>query len=148
MEVYIDYAYYTGNYGGSAIPEADFPRLARLASLYLDSITLNRAARWPDRDLIQTAACALAEQYQIIDTATAAASAALITTKEGGGTEVQSESVGKWSQSYRSGGDSASKSLSAAAAVRDTLLETAELYLGASGIMKARGATCDCYRTL
>lgn len=148
MEVYTDYQYYTSVYGGSAIAEADFPRLARLACLYLDTVTLGRAARWPDRDLIETAACALAEQYQIIDTAAAAASAALIREKESGGAEAQSESVGKWSVSYRSGGDSAAKALTAAASAKNSLMETAELYLGASGLMKARGASCDCYRIL
>ena len=39
---YADYAYYTDSYGGKAIKQEDFPRLAAKASAYLDNITFGR----------------------------------------------------------------------------------------------------------
>ena len=41
--IYADYAYYTDIYGGKAVSQEDFLRLAAEASAYLDRVTLGRA---------------------------------------------------------------------------------------------------------
>lgn len=41
---YADYAYYTDSYGGKAVSQEDFLRLAAKASAYLDNLTFGRAA--------------------------------------------------------------------------------------------------------
>ena len=50
---YADYAYYTDNYGGRAVTQEDFPRLAAKASAYLDNITFGRAAENADDERLK-----------------------------------------------------------------------------------------------
>src|SRR5699024_6955276 len=109
------YEYYTTTYLGTAIDEANFPRLALRASTFLDYYTQGRAAQNPDLDVLKMACCAVAEQYQSIDLASKAALNALQNSANvGEGGELQSQSVGSWSKTYRSGGESAQQSLSSA----------------------------------
>ena len=127
---YADYRYYITTYLGTAIQEADFPRLSLRASSFLDYYTQGRAARNDGLDALKMACCAIAEQYQAIDAAQALAQKALSAsvTSEG---ELQSQSVGSWSKTYRSGGDSAQQALGA----------IAQQYLGATGLLY-RGRGC------
>lgn len=141
---YADYAYYTGTYLGTAITEQDFPKLSLRASSFLDYYTQGKAAHNADLDALKMACCALAEQYQSIETAQALAqkslSASLSSSTSG---ELQSQTVGSWSKSYRSGGDSAQHALSSVASAKNALTTIAQEYLGATGLLyRGRGCTC------
>ena len=139
---YADYEYYTAAYLGTAIQMADFPRLSLRASSFLDYYTQGRAARNAGLDALKMACCAVAEQYQAIDAAQALAQKALSASVKSDG-ELQSQSVGSWSKTYRSGGDSAQQALSSAQAARASLGAIAQQYLGASGLLY-RGRGCGC----
>lgn len=87
MTTYTDYAYYAGTFLGTAITEADFPRLALRASAVIDQITFNRAASdTTNTTAIKNAACAVAEELQAEDRA--------------GADGIQSESQGRYSVTY------------------------------------------------
>lgn len=141
---YADYEYYTTTYLGTAIDEANFPRLALRASTFLDYYTQGRAAQNPDLDALKMACCAVAEQYQSIDLARKAALNALQNSANvGEGGELQSQSVGSWSKTYRSGGESAQQALSSAQTAKVSLAAVAQQYLGATGLLY-RGRGCCC----
>ena len=60
--VYADYTYYQDEYHGTAIDEADFLRLSRQASAYLDSLTYGKIhGVWQTDTRVKDACCALAE---------------------------------------------------------------------------------------
>lgn len=139
---YADYTYYTNTYLGTAIQETDFPRLSLRASSFLDYYTQGRAAQNADLDALKMACCAIAEQYQAINAAQALAQKALSASLDSGG-ELQSQSVGSWSKTYRSGGDSAQQALSSAQAAQASLAAIAQQYLGATGLLY-RGRGCGC----
>lgn len=138
--IYADYGYYTDTYMGSAIAEADYPRMAARAGRYLDYITQGRAERNADLEAIKMCACALAENYQSIE---AAEKLSLRSLQAGTAdtAEVQSETVGSWSRSYRSGGDSAQSASNAAQTARSSMLDTARMYLSNTGLLY-RGRRC------
>jgi len=136
---YADYDYYRNEYFGQTIGEADFPRLALHASQYIDYITQSRAR--DSMEPVKMCCCALAEQYQAIETAQALAHKSLA-AGAGDGAEVQSETVGSWSRSYRSGGDSAQSAVQAAEAARSVLLDTARRYLTNTGLLYRGGRRC------
>lgn len=139
---YADFEYYSTVYLGAAIQEADFPRLALRASSYLDYYTQGRAAQSADLDALKMACCAIAEQYQYIDAAKTLAQKSLTVSMESGG-ELQSQTVGSWSKTYRSGGDSAQQALSSAQAAQASLAAIAQQYLGITGLLY-RGRGCSC----
>lgn len=141
---YADYEYYTAAYLGTAIQMADFPRLSLRASSFLDYYTQGRAAQNKELDAVKMACCAVAEQYQSIDLAQQAALNALKNSSNAGETgELQSQSVGSWSKTYRSGGDSAQQALSSAQAAQASLTAIAQQYLGTTGLLY-RGRGCSC----
>lgn len=141
---YADYAYYTTAYLGTTIGEADFPRLSLRASSYLDYYTQGRAGENPDLDALKMACCAVAEQMQLADiaqeTATKSLSASLYSAGPG---ELQSQSVGSWSKTYRSGGESAQQALTAAQTAKAALASAANQYLAGTGLLY-RGGACKC----
>ena len=137
---YADYEYYTTTYLGTAITEADFPRLSLRASSFLDYYTQGRAAQNSELDALKMACCAIAEQYQSIDAAQALAQKALSASMGSSG-ELQSQSVGSWSKTYRSGGDSAQQALASAQAARASLAAIAQQYLATTGLLY-RGRGC------
>lgn len=67
MAAYADFEYYSGTFGGSAIPEAEFGRYALRASREVDKITLYRiqnppgADSYPVDNKVKDAVCAVAE---------------------------------------------------------------------------------------
>lgn len=134
---YADYAYYINTYMGS-VSEADFARLVVRAGSYLDYITTGKAAANADLDAVKMACCALVDVYQITERARAAAASALSTAQ---GAELQSQTVGSWSKTYRSGTESAANALSAAASEDQTLYNTAARYLLPTGLLY-RGRGC------
>ena len=139
--VYADFEFYTIKYMGSSINEMDFPRLSLRASSFLDYYTLGRASQNPDLEALKMACCALAEQYQIIEQAQVLENKNLAAAMKSDGGEVQSESVGSWSKSYRSGGDSAGAAASVAANAQASLSAVARQYLSGTGLLY-RGRRC------
>jgi len=62
---YADYTYYSTEFLGNVIAEADFPRLALRASAQIDRITFARSATDVDNTTaIKNAMCAVAEEIQ------------------------------------------------------------------------------------
>lgn len=141
---YADYDFYKITYLGTAIQEADFPRLSLRASAFLDYYTQGRAALNAGLDALKMACCAVAEQYQHIDTAQALAQKSLSASLESGETgELQSQTVGSWSKTYRSGGDSAQQALSSVQTAKASLSSIAQQYLAGTGLLY-RGRGCYC----
>lgn len=141
---YADYGYYITTYLGTVIQEADFPRIALRASSFLDYYTQGRAAPNQDMDALKMACCAVAEQYQSIDLARQAALNALKnSTNAGAAGELQSQSVGSWSKTYRGGGESAQQATTAAQAAQASLASVAAQYLSSTGLLY-RGRGCGC----
>ena len=141
---YADYEYYKDTYLGTAIQEADFPRLALRASSFLDYYTQGRAGQNQDVNAVKMACCAVAEQYQSIDLARQAALHALQNSANAGEAgELQSQSVGSWSKTYRSGGESAQQATTAAQAAQASLASVAAQYLSSTGLLY-RGRGCGC----
>ncbi len=132
---YADYEYYTTTYLGTAIQEADFPRLSLRASSFLDYYTQGRAAHNANLDTIKMACCAVAEQYQTIDTARALAQKSLSASLSAESGELQSQSVGSWSKTYRSAGDSATQATASASAAQASLAAAANQYLAGTGLL-------------
>ena len=117
MAVYADYTFYTEQFGGTAIAQLDFNRLARQASARIDELTFERAAAIISADSdenlierIQLATCALAEELQ---------------AQQNGGV-ISSERVGSYAVTY---------AVSAAMSNQVRLSATARVYLGSSGLM-------------
>lgn len=138
--VYADFEFYTNEYFGQSITEDDFPRLSLRGSQYIDYITQGRAANRSDLDAIRMCCCALAEKYQSIEAAESLSLGSLTANKDGA--EVQSESVGSWSKSYRSGGDSALSAANVAESSKQGLYMTAQQYLSATGLLYRGGRCC------
>lgn len=132
---YATFDYYKEVYMGTAINDVDFPRLSLRASAFLDYYTQGRAEKNADLDALKMACCAIAEQQQIIDKARELAQKSLSAGVESGGAEIQSESVGSWSRTYRSGGDSAGAVASVAADARASLATVAREYLAGTGLL-------------
>lgn len=125
---YAEQSYYETQYLGNLIPAEDFPRLAQRASDYLDYITMGRAQKAGELPALQKACCALAEQYLAVERSTARSAA-----QEG---EVASETVGPWSRTYRSAGETSRE-------IEAQLRQTAALYLAGTGLMsRAMGRGC------
>jgi hypothetical protein len=114
MAAYADYSYYSTTYLGTAIPEADFPRLALQSSNFINQVTFGRAASVTDEasmDQIKMACCAVAEAMQL----------------ELQGGPVVSESNDGWSRSYAQPQNTKTG--------RQRLYDTALLYLGQTDLM-------------
>lgn len=137
--IYADFDYYANEYFGRTIQETEFPRMALRASQYIDYITMGKAR--DSMEPVKMCCCALAEQFQAIETAQELAQKSL-SAGAADGAEVQSETVGSWSRSYRSGGDSAQSAAHAAEAGRSVLLDTARQYLANTGLLYRGGRCC------
>lgn len=140
---YADYEYYKNTYLGTAIPDSDFPRLALRASTFLDYYTQGRAAQNAGLDAVKMACCAVAEQYRSIDTAQALAQKSLSSALSQEGVELKSQSVGSWSKTYQSGGESAAQAAASATSARSGLADAANMYLSGTGLL-CRGRGCVC----
>jgi hypothetical protein len=139
---YADFEYYANTYLGTAIEYNDFSRLSLRASAFLDYYTQGRAAKNAELDALKMCCCAIAEQYQYIDTAKALAQKSITSSLENNG-ELQSQTVGSWSKTYRSGGDSAQQALSSVQAAQSALTAIAQQYLAGTGLLY-RGRGCCC----
>lgn len=136
---YADFKYYTDTYLGNAIEEIDFTRLALRASSFLDYYTRGKAEKNPELDALKMACCALAEQYQTIDTAQSLAQKILSYSMESNGPEAASETIGSWSKSYRSGGESAAFAAASVESYKQSLANIAMQYLAGTGLLYRGG---------
>lgn len=131
--MYANYTFYTEKYLGSALTEEEFARAATRASSFIDYYTMNKAATYNDvNDVLAMCCCALAEQYKIIENAQAQSMSG----------ELQSQTVGAWSKTYKSGTDTA-------ADARKALSDIAMDYLAGTGLLYRGGkrcvsSCCDC----
>lgn len=139
---YANYEYYTSTYLGTAIKEDDFPRLSMRASSFLDYYTQGMAAQNVNLDALKMACCAIAEQYQSIEAAQSLAQKSLTASLETDG-ELQSQTVGSWSKTYRSGGETAQQAAVAAQTAQASLSAAAMQYLAGTGLLY-RGRGCGC----
>ncbi len=139
---YADYYYYMMTYFGTAIPQDAFDRLAARASAYIDYYTQGRAAAAADTPAVKMACCALAEQYLAIDSAQAALASA-VSKPDSSNAEVQSETVGSWSRTYKTSSESAASLVAAGKEARAQLAEIARQYLAQTGMLYRGGR---CYR--
>jgi len=139
--MYADYDFYTGTFYGTAINEADFPRLASRASDFLDYYTLDKAAGVTDADTVTKlakACCAIAEQMQLDDNARALILKAQ--TEEQAGKGIKSESVGAWSATYTTASDyTGADAKSAQAASSGLYAALAMRYLATTGLLYRGG---------
>ena len=142
--VYADYGYYTGTYLGTLVCNDKFPRLAVRASSFLDYYTSGKAQKNADLDAVKMACCALVDQYAMIDAAQAAA-VKNITAAADGAAAVKSETVGSYSRTLATGGETALSALTTAESIRKTLAETAAEYLAHTGLLyRGRGCGGKC----
>lgn len=142
---YASYDFYASEYAGTLIDSADFDRLALRASSYIDYITMGRAAKSDATRALQMACCAIAEEYQQVESAQQLAQRSLTFTYEGA--ETQSQTVGNWTRTFRSGGESALSASSAMQDAKANLYNLAVQYLAPTGLLY-RGRGRQCFRTL
>lgn len=106
--------YYSGAYGGT-MPEADFKRLSRQSSAYLDGVTFGRIGSGLSGEIVEKvkdACCAVADAYLL--------------NEQGGG--VAAETNDGLSVTYVAG-------ISNAKTEGQRLREAASLYLGNTGLL-------------
>lgn len=106
--IYADYGYYRFEYLGERLTEERFERFSRMASVYLDRITFDRAQKAAESEAVKLACCAVAEAMDA----------------EGAG-RISSEMVGNWSRAYRLEDSSAGR----------RLYDAAALYLDGTGLL-------------
>ena len=133
---YADYTYYSGTYMGT-VSEEDFPRLAVRASSYLDYYTRDKAKDNADLDAVKMCCCALVDVYKLIETAKELANKDM--TAGLSSDAIQSETVGGYSRTMRSGGEGASSSLQAGLDAKKQLAATAMEYLASTGLLYRGG---------
>ena len=142
--MYADYTFYTDEFFGTAIEEADFPRLSSRASDFIDYYTRGKAAGVTDEATLTAlakACCASAEAMQADEQLKALAAKATASALASSGGEIKSETVGSWSQSYATAGDYV-KVGGAALAVKDTRASYAAVameYLANTGLLYRGG---------
>ena len=126
-----DFDYYkTAFYGVLIDDEEQYNRLATRAAVQMDYYTFGKATANADMEAVKMASCAVAEACLSIERASVAAS--------GESGELQSESVGSYSRTYRS---SADISAAASAVIKSVL----DQYLAGTGLLY-RGVAVKCTR--
>lgn len=126
MAAYVDWAFYTTEFGGAAIADSEFPGLTNRATLMMDTLTFGRAKPIMDAALdteliyrIKMATCAVMEQLK----------AAQGVDGVIGGIKVTSEKVGDYSVSKGLSGPEAELSM------RGRCYQAAEDYLSTTELM-------------
>lgn len=129
---YADYEYYAEEYGGTNINEEDFKFLSNRASVYIDAMTMRRARKATGDVLesVKMATCAIAEVFLDEENVNAAAY-----SEEALTASLSSESVGRWSKSYKTHSVSGTDVELMDKRKRDALL----LYLNGTGLLRAEG---------
>ena len=138
---YADYTYYSGVYMGT-VSSGDFPRLAIRASSFLDYFTQNRAKDNAELDEVKMCCCALVDKYAVIEAAQALAMKNLANAAANDA-DVKSETVGSYSRTMATGGESALSALNATDGAKNLLAATCNEYLAHTGLLY-RGGGCPC----
>lgn len=138
---YADFEYYSGTYMGT-VSEEDFPRLAVRASSFIDYYTRNKAKDHADLDAVKMCCCALVDKYAVIEAAQALAMKNLANAAANDA-EVKSETVGSYSRTLATGGESALSALNATDGAKKLLAETCMEYLAHTGLLY-RGGVYRC----
>jgi hypothetical protein len=119
MSAYVTYSFYTDTYGGNAVDETEFTRLALQASSRIDQLTFDRVASIVEAgtqtsliEKIKLAVCAVVDEIQKW-------------TSIGEFGRVKSESVGQHSVTY----------MDDPTTFGDGTRQAAKIYLGTSGLM-------------
>ena len=136
---YADFEYYSGTYMG-AVSENDFPRLVVRASSFLDYYTRNKAKDHDDLDAVKMCCCALVDKYAVIEAAHTLAVKTLANAAANDA-EVKSETVGGYSRTLATGGESALSALNATDGAKKLLAATCAEYLSHTGLLY-RGRGC------
>lgn len=136
--IYADYNFYVSSFYGNVIPEEEYAAVALRASQFLDYYTMNRAKDYSDLSELKMACCALAEEYHTILTAKRHESQ----MADG---EMQSQTVGSYSVTYRSKGESLAE---ASAQAQSRLATVARQYLARTGLLYRGGVMRCIHRTL
>ena len=139
---YADFEFYSCCYYGS-VSEEDFQRLAVRASSFLDYYTQNRVKDYADLEAVKMCCCALVDQYMLIDTAQELARKNVSAGLASDSGELQSETVGGYSRTFRSSGDSSVSALKAADDMKAALADTVREYLAHTGLLY-RGRCFAC----
>lgn len=134
MTLYADYEFYTTAYGGAA-EFGDFQRLCVRASTFLDYFTQNRVKDHAELDAVKMACCALVDRYKLIEDAQALSQKNLAAGLSSDAGELQSESDGGYSRSFRSSGDSSLAALKTAEEARSGLAAVAREHLATTGLL-------------
>ena len=137
---YADYGYYFGTYMG-AVSEKDFPRLVVRASSFLDYYTQNRAKDNAEMDEVKMCCCALVDKYAVIEKANELANKRL-SDAAATDAEVKSETVGSYSRTLSTGGESALSALTTTDSARKLLAKTCNEYLSYTGLLYRGGCGC------
>lgn len=136
--IYADYNFYVSSFYGNVIPEEEYAAAALRASQFLDYYTMNRAKDHCAMPELKMACCALAEEYHTILTAKRHENQ----TADG---EMQSQTVGGYSVTYRSRGEALSE---ASAQAQSRLAQVARKYLAHTGLLYRGGVSRCTHRTL
>ena len=139
--MYATYDFYVSEYLGTTLAENEFPALAKRASAFLDYYTFGRSKKATDMYALKMACCAIAEQQKLVDDANALASMAVRSALQDNGQERQSETVGSYSKTFRSGGESAASAISATSSTKSSFADIARMYLLNTGLLY-RGRGC------
>ena len=129
--MYADYSFYTNEYFGNVITEAEFERLSARASAFLDYYTRGKAKNNADLHALKMACCAIAEQQKQVEST--------VENAVQSGSGIKSESVGSYSVTYQTAAEKAT----AAEAARLTFASIARQYLADTGLLY-RGRCCTC----
>ena len=135
--IYADYNFYVSSFYGNVIPEEEYAAAALRASQFLDYYTQNRVKDNADLEAVKMACCALAEEYYAIETAQR-----LAVQTDG---EMQSQTVGSYSVTYRSKADTAR---TIAAEARGRMVAIARQHLAHTGLLYRGGGAVCTPRTL
>ncbi len=138
---YADYIYYSGTYMGT-VSEEDYPRLAVRASSFLDYYTQNRAKDNADMDAVKMCCCALVDKYQLIEAAQQLAATRLTAALTGD--DVKSETVGGYSRTLATSGESAVSALNVTDGAKKLLAATCNEYLAHTGLLYRGRGCCEC----
>lgn len=139
---YADYTYYSGTYMGT-VSEESFPRLAVRASSFLDYYTSNRAKDNANLDAVKMCCCALVDKYALIEAAQTLAEKNLVNAAANDA-EVKSETVGSYSRTLATGGESALSALNATDGAKKLLAATCNEYLAHTGLLYRGGCGGGC----
>lgn len=132
--MYADYSYYTGDFGGSIVPEESWQRAAGAASDWMDAATFGRLTEgipeeWERQ--VRRCCCELAESYY-----SSAILPQLAAADSSTGQLISAETNSTYSVTYRSASEQAASLLHGSdAGLEDVLHSIAMKHLGRTGLL-------------